>query len=75
MLDVKEASLRQMMSEQGIQYKLNKTWMPKQEYVNQGYFVVKAYVDPYGASFPNVYYTPKGVNWLAKRLNKWLVED
>ena len=75
MLDVKEASLRQMMAEQGIQYKLNKTWMPKQEYVNQGYFVVKAYVDPYGASFPNVYYTPRGVTWLGKRLNKWLSED
>lgn len=72
MLDVKESMLREMMVEQGIQYKLNKLWMPKQTFVDQGYFVVKAYIDPHGQSFPQVYYTSRGVNWLAKRLNKWL---
>lgn len=72
MLDVRESTLREMMVEQGIQYKLNKLWMPKQTFINQGYFVVKAYVDPHGQSFPQVYYTSRGVNWLAKRLNKWL---
>lgn len=72
MLDVKESTLREMMVEQGIQYKLNKLWMPKQTFIDQGYFTVKAYVDPHGQSFPQVYYTSRGVNWLAKRLNKWL---
>lgn len=75
MLNVKEATFREMMVEQGIQYKLNKTWMPKQMYIDQGYFVVRAYVDPYGVSFPNVFYTPRGVAWLVKRLEKWLADD
>lgn len=75
MLNVKEHILREMMVEQGIQYKVNKVWMPKQIHIDNGYFVIKAYVDPHGQSFPSVYYTPRGVTWLGKRLNKWLSED
>ena len=75
MLNVKEHTLREMMVEQGIQYKVNKIWMPKQIHIDSGYFVIKAYIDPHGQSFPSVYYTPRGVTWIGKRLNKWLSED
>lgn len=66
-LGANERRFREFLSGEGIMYKLSGQWIPKQYYIDRGYFTVKT-----GTNGSHVFnqskFTPKGINWIA---GKW----
>jgi anti-repressor protein len=63
----------ELLCVKGIIYRRNGAWLPMQQYIDSGYFVVKE--APYGSEenehlYSQIYVTGKGEVWLAKQLFK-----
>ena len=71
LLEVKEYLLRDFMKDNRVMYKLNGEWVPYQNHIDAGRFVIKT-----GQSqktehvFNQSLITPKGVEWLASKIGK-----
>lgn len=65
LLKAKEPRLREFLESQKIMYRLGGEWMPYQNHVDAGRFVVKTGVAENEHAYNTAKFTPKGVNWIA----------
>lgn len=69
LLNAKEPVLRAFLSDHKIMYRLGGEWMPYQNHIDAGRFVVKTGVADNDHAFNAAKFTPKGINWLASLWN------
>jgi phage antirepressor YoqD-like protein len=69
LLKANERDLRAFLSDHKIMYRLAGEWMPYQNHVDAGRFVVKTGVAENEHAFNTAKFTPKGINWLASLWN------
>jgi len=72
LLQANERELRQFLADQKIMYKLGGEWMPYQDHIDAGRFVVRTGVAENEHAYNTAKFTPKGVNWVA---GKWAVHN
>lgn len=65
LLNAKEPVLRAFLQDNRVMYRLGGEWMPYQNHIDAGRFVVKTGVAENEHAFNSAKFTPKGVNWLA----------
>lgn len=65
LLKAKEPTLRAFLCDQKIMYRLGGEWMPYQNHIDAGRFVVKTGVAENEHAYNTAKFTAKGVNWLA----------
>lgn len=65
LLNANERDLRAFLKDRKIMYRLGGEWMPYQDHIDAGRFVVKTGVAHNDHAFNAAKFTPKGVNWLA----------
>lgn len=65
LLKANERDLRAFLADHKIMYRLGGEWMPYQNHIDAGRFVVKAGVAENEHAFNTAKFTPKGINWLA----------
>lgn len=68
-LNIPERKFIQWLKDKGIVYKHNGTNVPYQKYHKEGYFEVKT-GDSAGFAFTQTRFTPKGIEWIARRISK-----
>lgn len=69
LLNAKEPALRAFLCDHKIMYRLGGEWMPYQNHIDSGRFVVKTGVAENEHAFNTAKFTPKGINWLASLWN------
>ncbi|RUR38514.1 phage antirepressor KilAC domain-containing protein [Vreelandella populi] len=69
LLKANERDLRAFLADHKIMYRLGGEWMPYQNHIDAGRFVVKTGVAENEHAFNTAKFTPKGVNWLASLWN------
>lgn len=69
LLKANERDLRAFLADHKIMYRLGGEWMPYQNHIDAGRFVVKAGVAENEHAFNTAKFTPKGVNWLTSLWN------
>lgn len=69
LLKANERELRAFLSDHKIMYRLSGEWMPYQNHIDAGRFVVKTGVAENEHAFNTAKFTPKGINWLASLWN------
>lgn len=65
LLKAKEPALRTFLRDRKIMYQLGGEWMPYQNHIDAGRFVVKTGVAENEHAYNTAKFTPKGVNWIA----------
>lgn len=65
LLNAKEPALRAFLRDHKIMYQLGGEWMPYQNHIDAGRFVVKTGVAENEHAYNTAKFTPKGVNWIA----------
>lgn len=65
LLQAKEPALRAFLRDHKIMYQLGGEWMPYQNHIDAGRFVVKTGVAENEHAYNTAKFTPKGVNWIA----------
>ncbi len=69
LLKANERELRAFLADHKIMYRLSGEWMPYQNHIDAGRFVVKTGVAENEHAFNTAKFTPKGINWLASLWN------
>nr|WP_287838013.1 phage antirepressor KilAC domain-containing protein [Halomonas sp.] len=69
LLKANERELRAFLADHKIMYRLGGEWMPYQQHIDAGRFVVKTGVAENDHAFNTAKFTPKGINWLASLWN------
>lgn len=69
LLKANERELRAFLADHKIMYRLGGEWMPYQNHIDAGRFVVKTGVAENEHAFNTAKFTPKGINWLASLWN------
>lgn len=69
LLNANERELRAFLADHKIMYRLSGEWMPYQNHIDAGRFVVKTGVADNEHAFNTAKFTPKGINWLASLWN------
>ncbi|KAA0020745.1 phage regulatory protein/antirepressor Ant [Salinicola corii] len=65
LLNANEREFREFLRDQRVMYRLGGEWMPYQNHVDAGRFVVKTGVAENEHAFNSAKFTAKGVNWVA----------
>jgi phage antirepressor YoqD-like protein len=65
LLKANEARFREFLDEKKILYRLGGEWMPYQQHIDAGRFVVKTGVADSEHAYNQARFTPKGVEWIA----------
>lgn len=65
LLNIKEPTLRQFLSDNQIMYQLGGEWTAYQCHIDAGRFMVKAGASDTGLAYNTAKFTPKGIAWLA----------
>ena len=75
LLGEKPLKLTQALRDAGIFFKTEKKIVPKQQYVDRGYFELKVVNSPHSVwSGSQTFITPKGIGWLSRKIdNGYLV--
>lgn len=72
LLGVKEADFRDFLQEQKIMYRLGKGWIPYERHLTADRFENKVGISRANrCAFTQVFFTPKGFVWIAKRLREY----
>lgn len=74
LLKAKEPALRAFMRDHKIMYQLGGEWMPYQNHIDAGRFVVKTGVAENEHAYNTAKFTPKGVNWIAGLWAQYMLE-
>lgn len=70
-LKVKENAFWDFLEATKVMYRLRKRQTPYQNHVDAGRFEIVAGVTEEGHAFNTIYFTPKGIAWIAGELAKW----
>ncbi len=65
LLKANEARFREFLEDKKIMYKLGGEWMPYQQHIDAGRFVVKTGVSDSDHAYNHAKFTPKGIEWIA----------